>query len=278
MLGVGAMGAVYEARHRNGMRVAIKILHPEISSLEELRQRFVREGYIANRVSHPGVVRILDDDVDEHGVAFLVMELLEGRTLDAEQEDAGGRIAPVRVGAVVSRLLDVLSAVHAESIVHRDIKPENVFVVRDGARADSVKLLDLGIARLVESRGVTKAGVFLGTPAFAAPEQALGNLAQIDARTDLFSVGAMMFTLVTNEVVHPGATPMEQMVSAVSGQARSILEVWAEAPPAFATVIDTALAFDKNRRWPDAVTMKAALDEAMTTLERMPPKTVLMAP
>src|SRR4029077_1346457 len=115
---------------------------PETSRNDELRRRFVREGYIANRVSHPGVVRILDDDVDDEGAWFLVMEMLEGETLDAELQASSGRLSPARVGDVVQRLLDVLAAIHAEAVVHRDIKPENVFITREGV----VKVLDLGIA------------------------------------------------------------------------------------------------------------------------------------
>ena len=256
------MGAVYAATHRNGMHVAIKILHPETSRDEELRRRFVREGYIANRIHHPGVVRILDDDTDDEGAWFLVMELLEGRTLDDELQASGGRLPPARVGEVVLGLLDVLAAIHAEGVVHRDIKPENVFITREGV----LKVLDLGIARVVESRGVTKTGVMMGTPGFVAPEQALGNVADIDARTDVFSVGALMFLLLTGDVIHPGATAMDQMVAAASKQARSVLDAWPECPPALANVVDVALAFDKPKRWDDARQMKTALARSMELL------------
>jgi len=259
VLGVGAMGAVFAATHRNGMRVAIKLLHPEFSCDEEIRRRFVREGYIANRVKHPGVVRIIDDDADDEGVAFLVMELLEGRTLDAEWE-ASGRLPPDRVGHVVVRLLDVLAAIHAEGIVHRDIKPENVFLTNEGG----LKVLDLGIARVVESRTQTKMGILMGTPGFVAPEQALGNAPAIDARTDVFSVGATMYGLLTGEVIHPGATAMDQMVAAASRQARPLREAWPEAPAELANVVDVALAFDKAKRWPGALEMKTALEQAMS--------------
>ena len=260
VLGIGAMGAVFAATHRNGMRVAIKLLHPELSQDEDIRRRFVREGYIANRVKHPGVVRIIDDDVDDEGTAFLVMELLEGGTLDAEWE-ASGRLPPERVAHVVVRLLDVLAAIHAEGIVHRDIKPENVFLTQDSG----LKVLDLGIARVVESRTQTKMGILMGTPGFVAPEQALGNAPAIDARTDVFSVGATMFALLTGEVIHPGATAMDQMVAAASRQARPLAQVWPEAPAELANVVDVALAFDKAKRWPSALDMKNALERAMST-------------
>jgi len=259
VLGVGAMGAVFAATHRNGMRVAIKLLHPEMSRDEDIRRRFVREGYIANRVKHPGVVRIIDDDVDEEGTAFLVMELLEGRTLDAEWEASGWRLPPERVGSLVVSLLDVLVAIHSEGIVHRDIKPDNVFLTSDGG----LKILDLGIARVVESRTTTKIGVLMGTPGFVAPEQALGNAPAIDARTDVFAVGALLFALLVGEVIHPADTAMEQMVLAASKQARSLRAAWPEAPDGLVTVVDGALAFDKTQRWATAADMKDALERAM---------------
>jgi serine/threonine-protein kinase len=259
VLGVGAMGAVFSATHRNGMRVAIKLLHPDMSRVEDVKRRFVREGYIANRVKHPGVVRIIDDDADEDGTPFLVMELLEGRTLDAEWEE-NVRIAPERVAQIVVRLLDVVAAIHAEGIVHRDLKPENVFLTSDGG----LKVLDLGIARVVESRTQTKMGILMGTPGFVAPEQALGNAPAIDARTDLFSIGALMFAILTGEVIHPAPTGMEQMVLAASKQARSLRSVLPDASDALAHVVDTALAFDKAKRWASAGDMKTALEAAMS--------------
>ena len=269
MLGVGAMGAVYSATHRNGMRVAIKVLHPELSSVEDVRRRFLREGYIANRITHPGVVKIIDDDVDADGTTFLVMELLEGRTLESEAQaqDTPGVLTPLRVSVVTDQVLDVLDAIHKEGIVHRDIKPDNVFLPSNG----SLKLLDLGIARLVESRGKTMTGQLMGTPEFIAPEQAVGNIHAIDGRTDLYALGAMMFTLVTGQCVHVANTPMEQVILAGTTPARSVFDVWPDAPPALAHVIDVALSFDKAKRWPDAAQMRNALASSKATLRDAPP-------
>jgi serine/threonine protein kinase len=253
---VGAMGAVFAATHRNGMRVAIKILHEELSKHADLRTRFLREGYIANRVKHPSLVRVLDDDVDDDGTTFLVMELLEGTTLEAEWEAAGHTMPLGRVIAIADAVLDVLGAIHAQGIVHRDVKPENVFFTADG-----MKLLDLGIARLGEST-TTASGQIMGTPEFVAPEQAGGLVREIDARTDLYSVGAMMLTLLTGSSVHEASTPMERMIFAATKQARSLRDIWPEAPPALVNVIDVALAFDKNRRWASAGEMRTALHNA----------------
>src|ERR1700728_4658218 len=144
VLGVGGMAVVFAATHRNQKRVAIKVLHPELSVHEELRTRFLREGYAANTVDHPGAVAVLDDDTAEDGTAFLVMERLEGDEGDRLWEARGRRIDAESVLAMASQLLDVLSAAHAKSIVHRDMKPATLYVTREGP----LKVLDFGIARV----------------------------------------------------------------------------------------------------------------------------------
>jgi len=144
LLGTGGMAAVYGATHRNTKRFAVKVLHPELSLHEDLRTRFLREGYIANSVGHPGAVAVLDDDVSEDGAAFLVMELLDGEPLDSVAHRLGPRLEPKVVIAIAAQTLDVLLAAHARGIVHRDIKPENLFLTREG----EVKVLDFGVARL----------------------------------------------------------------------------------------------------------------------------------
>jgi serine/threonine-protein kinase len=260
LLGLGATGAVYAATHRNGMRVAIKTLHAEHASVETLRQRFLREGYIANRVQHPSLVRVLDDDVDDDGTTFLVMELLEGTTLATEWLDAGRQLPLERVVAVLDALLDVLEAIHREGIVHRDIKPENVFITKAG-----LKLLDLGIARVMEAR-LTASGQLMGTPEFVAPEQAAGNVNEIDARTDLYAVGALAFTLLTGRVVHEARTSMEAMIFAATRPARSLFDVWPDAPPGLANVIDIALRFERTQRWASAEQMGIALRNSVASL------------
>ncbi len=182
LLGIGGMASVYAATHRNKKRVAVKMLHPELSVHEGLRSRFMREGYVANTVEHPGAVAVLDDDVAADGSAFLVMELLEGATLDDLCDRQGGRLPLGQVMAVAEQLLDVLAAADAKHIVHRDIKPSNVFVTRQG----QIKVLDFGVARLRDTDGAhaTHSGMALGTPAFMAPEQALGRSEEIIARAD----------------------------------------------------------------------------------------------
>lgn len=261
LLGVGGMAAVFAATHRNGKRVAIKMLHPQIAVDTSIQHRFLQEGYVANSIEHEGAVSVLDDDVAEDGAVFLVMELLEGETLDGRAERLGGRVPFHEVVAYSEQLLDVLAAAHAKGVVHRDIKPENLFVTSKG----QLKVLDFGIARLLERTGstaATKTGSTLGTPAFMPPEQALGYVKDVDQQSDVWAVGAMMFTLLSGQVVHGGNTVNEQLIAAATKPARSVVEVAPDLSPAVAQVVDRALAFEKASRWRDASMMLQALRSA----------------
>jgi serine/threonine-protein kinase len=258
LLGVGGMAAVYAATHRNGSRVAIKLLHPELSTHHEVRTRFLREGYVANAVGHEGAVRITDDDVAEDGAAFLVMELLDGETLEDRRVRSGGQLDEDEVLSLADQLLDVLAAAHAKGIVHRDIKPDNVFVTRTG----QVKLLDYGIARLREVTSkstATVSGATMGTPAFMSPEQARALWDEVDARSDLWAVGATMFNLLTGRLVHEGRTTNEQLLHAMTKEPPPLESVLPSATPAVCHVVNRALSFEKDRRWRDAGRMQEAV-------------------
>jgi eukaryotic-like serine/threonine-protein kinase len=258
VLGVGGMAAVYAARHRNGNRVALKLLYPELSISADVLARFVREGYVANRVNHPGAVRVLDDDRTEDGGFFLVMELLEGEPIDAIWERAG-KVDAAEVMSWMDQLLDVLAAAHSQGVVHRDIKPENLFLTHEG----TIKVLDFGIARMQDpGTKATQTGRPFGTPAFMSPEQALGRARDIEARSDLFAVGATMFSLLTGRTVHEAETASEMLVYAATRPAPSILTVAPDMPEALAAVVDRAVAFDRDDRWEDARAMQTAVREA----------------
>ena len=256
-LGTGGMATVYAATHRNGNRVAIKMLNLDFSREPTVRARFLREGYVANAVGHPGAVKVLDDDTAEDGCAFLVMELLEGESLEARRERVGGRLPMQEVFTVGDQLLDLLAAAHPKGIVHRDVKPENIFITHDG----SVKLLDFGIARMRESSGVerTGTGLMLGTPDFMSPEQASGRSETIDARSDLWSLGATMFTLLSGQSVHISQTLRDHLYATATVRARSLSSAAPDVAAALVSVVDRALELDKERRWPDARAMQDAL-------------------
>jgi len=269
VLGKGGMATVYEASHRNGKRVAIKVLHAELRSNAQARARFLREGYIANRVDHANVPSVLDDGETSDRDAFLVMDLLHGETLESRSK--AGQISPQEVLHVALAILDVLSGAHEKGIVHRDVKPSNVFLSADG----SVKLLDFGIARMREampeqdSLNLSRCGFALGTPSFMPPEQARGDWEEVDARTDIWSVGALMFALLTGRNVHQGKTTDELMTLSATTPAPALGSLRPDLPADIAHAVDRALSFHRERRWPDARAMHGAIQTLHQKFERV---------
>ena len=265
VLGVGGMACVYAATHAKGNQVAVKMLHPARSNLAGLKARFLREGYAANAVGHPGVVRVLDGGVAEDGAAFLVMELVDGETLEAHWIRRGRQLQPGEVLYIADRILDILAAAHAAGVLHRDVKPENVMLTRDGV----VRLLDFGIASLPDaarSSGRERPDLTVGTPAFMAPEQLRGAGDDVDARADLWALGATMFLLLAGRHVHAATSLHEQVTAAATRDAPSLREALPFAPPKLIELVDHALAFRKEDRWPDAAAMRVALRLAAAEL------------
>lgn len=266
LLGVGGMAAVYAARHRNGHRAAVKLLHPEIALDEDVRARFLHEGKAANRVEHPGAVHVIDDDTvqsgPDQGTSYLVMELLEGESVFARVRRSGGVLPEAEVASIADDVLAVLEAAHARGIVHRDLKPDNLFLVKGEDGRERVKVLDFGIARMADASRKTNVGTTLGTPSYMAPEQARGQRDLIDGRTDLFALGATMFRLLTGRRVHDGETSADVLAKMATEQAPPIRSVSEFVSPALAAVIDRSLRFERDERYPDASTMRADLRAA----------------
>jgi serine/threonine protein kinase len=266
VIDLGAMAAVFAATHRNGKRVAIKMLHPSVAANANIRQRFLREGYVANKVEHRGAVQILDDDKTQDGAVFLVMELLDGESLERLMARAPGQRVPVHeVLGVADQVLDTLAAFHAQGVVHRDIKPANLVITREGV----VKVLDFGLARLRDpafGAPHTGVGTVMGTVAYMPPEQALGRSDEIDARSDIFAVGAVMFHTIVGAVFVKGKTSLERLYSAMKTPAPGLATCVPGIPSYVAEVVDKALAFDKKDRWADAESMRAAVQAAYRSL------------
>jgi serine/threonine protein kinase len=263
LIGVGGMAAVYMATHRNGSIGAIKLLHDEVARNDEVRERFLREAYIANKVGHPGTVKVLDDDVDDNGTPYLVMELLQGESVESKAEKAGGRLSIKDTLDIIDQTLAVLEAAHKHSIIHRDLKPENLFFTRDSV----LKVLDFGIARLREENArKTQTGMVMGTPSFMAPEQAMGRWADVDQRTDLYAVGATAFTLLSGLPVHEAETAGEMLVAAATRPARSLARVLNNAPFNLVAMVDRALAYERDHRFPDATAFRQELAKVRESL------------
>jgi serine/threonine-protein kinase len=278
LIGCGGMAAVFAATHRNRNRAAVKMLWPQYSCDLRLRSRFLREGYLANSVPHPGVVKVFDDDVADDGAAFLIMELLEGATVAELRKKHNGKLPVELALSIMDPILDVLVTAHEHGIVHRDIKPSNVFVTREG----TVKLLDFGIARvrdMPEGSGpveLTATGFLLGSAPFMSPEQARAHWSEVDARSDIFSVGATLFHMITGEPVHEAVTEAERLAAASRRPARSIAMLAPELPAAVVAMIDRALAFERDERWQDARSMQNALRASYASLTKQPLQSTVM--
>ncbi|MDB5214499.1 MAG: Periplasmic thiol:disulfide interchange protein DsbA, partial [Myxococcaceae bacterium] len=272
VVGVGSTAAVYAGTHRNGNRVAIKVLHTELAASNEVRERFVREAYVANKVDHPGAVRILDDDTTEDGIVFLVMDLLEGQTLEEMIVRQGGKLSASELVPLSCQLLDVLAAAHAKGIVHRAIEPANVFI----AQNRTVRVMDFGTARLADgTRLPGRAGRAIETAAYIAPEQARGETALVDPQTDLWATGAVMFRALSGRVVYPAETPEMVRVQAATQPAPLLKSMAPAGDMHVAEIIDRALAWKKDDRWKSAQAMAAALRSAAHVAGSQPPPPVL---
>jgi eukaryotic-like serine/threonine-protein kinase len=259
-LGSGATATVYAATHRNGYRVALKVLHVDLSRDKEIVARFLREGYVANTIQHKGVVRVLDDDVTEDGAVFLVLELLEGESLASMLTKNGGRLPWMQVADKMVELLDVLSTAHSQGVVHRDVKPDNVFLTTEGV----LKVLDFGLARFsLADKESTRAGAILGTPDFMSPEQAAGKNDEVDARSDLYSVAATAYVLMSGQPLHVANTLQEHLQLTANAEVRSLAKAAPWVPFQLVGVVDRALQHDKTQRWSTAFEMQGALRAAV---------------
>jgi serine/threonine-protein kinase len=261
LLGKGGMGAVYRARHiLLGDRVAIKVLPPEMRNNAEWLRRFRREGQAARRFRHPNAVTVYDLRTTSEGLIYMVMEYVEGHTLDAEMK-ARGRFTPADALRVMEPVMSVLNAAHAMGVVHRDLKPENIMLGKPGEDGQPVtKLLDLGIAKMREVAGadaagttaLTIAGQVLGTPFYMSPEQwgevpSDGNV-EIDGRGDIYSLGCVFYELLAGRRAFGGLTLQELRREHVSVVARPLSEFLDDVPEAFSRAIARAMAKDRNER------------------------------
>src|SRR6476620_8254201 len=255
LLGKGGMGAVYRARHvLLGDRVAIKVLPPEMRSNTEWLRRFQREGQAARRFRHPNAVTVYDLRTSSDGTIYLVMEYVEGNTLDVELRKRG-RFSPAEALAVLRPIMSVLNAAHAMGVVHRDLKPENIMIGKPSTGGEPVvKLLDLGIAKLREVAGseptgstnLTVAGKMLGTPSYMSPEQ-WGDLpddgnSEIDGRADIYSLGVVIYEVIAGKRPFSGVTLAELRRQHTTFTPPALHEIDASVPAPFSNAVARAIA------------------------------------
>ena len=263
-LGVGAMGEVFRARYATtGFPCAIKLLLAEHRTNEEVVTRFLNEAQVSNRIGHPGVCRVIDMGWASGELPYLIMELLEGSSLEAILQTGDGLLPIGESLRIASQLLDVLIAAHELGILHRDIKPDNIYVTREGA----IKLLDFGVAKL-PGANITQVGAALGTVGYMSPENALSTTFS-GAKADVWSVGATLFRLLSGDlpVEFPaGAAPTELLRTSATSPARRLDSVLPRAPHRVVAALAGMLAFDPENR------MSAAEAHAALTAIELPPE------
>jgi serine/threonine-protein kinase len=275
LVGVGGVGEVYEAVHtRISGRYAVKVLLGEVSKHEEVLKRFRREAEVTSALRHPNIVQVVDFNRLPDGAPYLVMEFLDGVELAGEIE----RIGPFRLARVVDvvgQIASALAAAHCKNVIHRDLKPQNLFVTRvPGDDRDIIKILDFGISKVRESTTkLTRQAAVIGTPQYMAPEQALGHIDEIDERTDLFSLAAITYEMLT------GCPPFRgEAIDAI------LYQVVHEAPPPFPqpmpaieAVVLRGMAKNKNDRQSGVREFHQELAKATDSTELPPsvPRTLL---
>jgi tetratricopeptide (TPR) repeat protein/tRNA A-37 threonylcarbamoyl transferase component Bud32 len=255
-LGRGGMAEVYKAYHPGLNRfVAIKILHPFLADDPDFLGRFQREAQAIAQLHHPNIVQVFDVDSqgDQH---YIVMEYLQGQSLKTELDEhflRGERLPVERVLELFHALLDAVGYAHARGLIHRDLKPTNVMIEPDGR----VVLTDFGIAQMVDAVKLTATGVTVGTPAYMSPEQ--GQSQPIDARTDIYALGIMLYECLTGQIPFGGDTAAAVLLKHVTAPIPSIREVRPELPEAFESILAKALAKNPTERYSDTQAFWEAL-------------------
>lgn len=263
LIGQGGMGAVYEARHiRLNARVAVKVLDPRLAQDPRERKRFLREARSAVRIQSDHVVKI--SDFGEEPTTFFVMEFLEGQDLDALLGERG-RLDWPEARRLVLPVVHALHAAHDVGIVHRDVKPSNIFLTRRPDGSELVKVLDFGIAKVVdtasETHGVTRTNEVIGTLSYIAPEQVLGRA--VDRRTDIYSLGIVLFQLLSGAPPFRGSTAYEICDQHIRAPRPNLADLVPSVPPAVSEVVRRAMASDARDRFPNMMVLARALEEAV---------------
>jgi eukaryotic-like serine/threonine-protein kinase len=260
MLGQGGMGAVYKALDRELSRtVAIKTIRPELASQPQILERFKQEVALASQITHPNVIRIYD--LGSAGdLRFLSMEYVEGREL--HEVMAREKLAPHEAAEIIRQVCLGLEAAHAKNVIHRDLKPQNVMVDPGGR----IAVMDFGMAHSMESSGLTRTGMIMGTPDFMSPEQALGQ--KVDHRSDIFSLGVILFQMLTGKVPFESESMIGTLVARTREQAKAPIEVDPSVPPELSAIVAKCMALDPAGRYESVSDIITDLDHYLGKPER----------
>jgi serine/threonine protein kinase len=244
LINEGGMGAVYRATHiLMDKTVAIKVLHPALAADDKIVARFSREARAASRISHPHALNVTDFGEAESGVVFLVMEYLKGQTLKEVIHNESPMPLP-RVVEIIRQICGALEAAHAEGVVHRDLKSDNIMLIDIGG-GDWAKVLDFGIAKITEKVGqdpaLTAPNLIIGTPQYMSPEQC-SQAAEIDSRSDIYSLGVILYEMLVGHVPFTGESPTAIMMKHLQEPPPSVLEERKDLPAAVGRVVTRAMA------------------------------------
>jgi eukaryotic-like serine/threonine-protein kinase len=273
-VGVGGMGMVFLAEHPHiGKKVALKVIHRELAGNKEVVSRFLNEARAVNQIGNEHIVEIHDFGQTDNGEHFFIMEYLEGRTLAMELARADGGIAVPRALHIGAQIASALSAAHAQGIIHRDLKPDNVMLIERLGDRDFVKLLDFGLAKFLadgDARKLTAAGVVLGTPQYMSPE-ACESRPGLDHRSDIYSLGILIFQMLTGIVPFGGDSMGEVLVKQVAQPPPAPRGINPQIPPAVEQVVLRCLAKDPGARFQDMTQLRDALLDPNQYLASAPP-------
>jgi len=281
LLGEGGMASVHLAYDAVlDRQVAIKTLHTELGREQAFRERFRREAQAVAKLTHTNIVSVFDtgeDELDGSTMPYIVMEYVEGRPLGSVLDEDVRRFGAMSADHALKVTADVLAALeisHEMGLVHRDIKPGNVMVTKRGV----VKVMDFGIARAMQSgvTSMTQTGMVVGTPQYLSPEQALGR--GVDARSDLYSVGIMLFQLVTGRLPFDADSPLAIAYAHVQEEPVAPSSVNRALPPAVDALVARALKKNPNERFPSAVAMRDECLRVAASFHATPPSIVPGAP